>query len=307
MATAKKSQKKSRNRKKIKSGVPAINMLAGALDYFRNLKRYTDLLAVLTKPIIDEVEEVLAETGGVPAKEEPEDSTDREDAAPTTKQLLATLTPAQRLQVQQIRKVVLQQEAKYSNAVDLQDARKTATRAHTRTDKLNEAQVKKQLKAVGVKKFKSEKNKKIRGTFIRENVKLIGSIGPEHFDRIEHSIAEGFAAGRRSSAIAKDLRSINGVTKRRAALIARDQTASLNGFLTRDRHQENGITKFLWTTVGDEGVRSSHEDLEGLEFGWKDGATSGNTPAGVTSAPGDTGQGFPGTPIQCRCYAEPVL
>jgi SPP1 gp7 family putative phage head morphogenesis protein len=43
--------------------------------------------------------------------------------------------------------------------------------------------------------------------------------------------------------------------------------------------------------VGDERVRDEHEGLDGEQFDYDD------LPS----------EGLPGEPIQCRCYAEPVL
>jgi SPP1 gp7 family putative phage head morphogenesis protein len=76
-----------------------------------------------------------------------------------------------------------------------------------------------------------------------------------------------------------------------AALIARDQIATLNGQLNRARQTAAGITEFVWETMRDDRVRETHEELQGERFTWTDGWD------GV----------FPGEPINCRCWARAVV
>jgi SPP1 gp7 family putative phage head morphogenesis protein len=82
------------------------------------------------------------------------------------------------------------------------------------------------------------------------------------------------------------------VTDSRARLIARDQTAKLNGELTQIRQQDLGVESYVWRTVGDERVRDTHEENDGQTFAWSD-------------PPAETGH--PGEDYQCRCWAEPIL
>ena len=84
-----------------------------------------------------------------------------------------------------------------------------------------------------------------------------------------------------------------GTTKRRAALIARDQVTSLNAELTRIRQQQVGIEQYTWSTVKDERVRKSHRALEGTTQRW-------DKPPIVDGEPA-----HPGQPINCRCQAIP--
>jgi SPP1 gp7 family putative phage head morphogenesis protein len=86
-----------------------------------------------------------------------------------------------------------------------------------------------------------------------------------------------------------------GVAESRANLIARDQVGKLFGQLNEKRQTELGVTGYVWRTVHDNRVRELHEDRDGQHFDWND-------PPEET--PDD---GHPGTPIQCRCYAEPDL
>ena len=81
-------------------------------------------------------------------------------------------------------------------------------------------------------------------------------------------------------------------TKKRAKLIARDQTQKVNAAVTQGRQSNLGVTEYIWRTSSDERVRESHKSKNGKRFRWD-------------SPPADTGH--PGQDIQCRCVAEPVI
>ena len=127
--------------------------------------------------------------------------------------------------------------------------------------------------------------------FTKDNVRLVKSLKRDYLDRIEGSVKRGFRAGLRHEEVAKEIRRETGVVKKRAKLIARDQIASINGELSRSRQTANGIRRFVWRTSGDERVRDEHQALEGQVFSWETGSP----------------EGFPGQPVNCRCYAEPVF
>jgi len=81
------------------------------------------------------------------------------------------------------------------------------------------------------------------------------------------------------------------VSRRRAKLIARDQIGKLNGRINASRLTSIGIDKFIWRTSKDERVRPDHRKREGKIYEFS------NPPNGE----------IPGTPINCRCFAEPVI
>lgn len=127
--------------------------------------------------------------------------------------------------------------------------------------------------------------------WISENVRLIKTIGSEHFGQIERLIASGTSSGRRHEEIRQQIVDRFGVTQRRAALIARDQVGKFYGQVTRARNRELGIKRYTWRTSLDERVRPEHVEREGKVYEW-------------TDPPAD---GHPGYPINCRCTAEPIL
>lgn len=128
--------------------------------------------------------------------------------------------------------------------------------------------------------------------FVKQNVSLITSIPETYFDRVENTVLQGAISGDLQDEIASEISDIYDVSDSRAAFIARDQVAKLNGNLTEMRQTEVGVTSYIWSTSLDERVRDSHAAKEGETFQWDD-------------PPADTGH--PGEDYQCRCTAIPVF
>jgi len=170
--------------------------------------------------------------------------------------------------------------------------RTAADKAGESSSNVNRKQVTNQMRSVGVNVFQDTPNAgDMLKDFTRTNVKLIKSLPDTAFTRIEDIVQRGLATGARHGTLAKDIAKEFDVTRRRAKLIARDQVSKLNSQITRQRHKANGVTKEIWRTMGDERVRPEHEAREGQEYSVE------------TGIEGE----FPGDPINCRCYAEPVL
>ena len=125
--------------------------------------------------------------------------------------------------------------------------------------------------------------------FVRDNTRLIRSLGKRQVDRVEGVILSGIRSGRRAESMSKEIQDRFGIEGRAAALIARDQVNKLNGEINQLRQTSIGITDYTWRSVGDDKVRDLHEEYDGETFAW-------NAP------PSD---GHPGEAINCRCTAEP--
>lgn len=165
-------------------------------------------------------------------------------------------------------------------------------KASARGSNVNREQLRSQMRSIGLDLFiDTPMLTDITRDFNRANVKLIKSISTTTFNRVEDVIERGFRSGQRHTEIAKDIQREFRVTKNRAKLIARDQVGKLNSQLSRQRFKANGITKAIWRTTGDERVREEHESRNGQEF---------NLETGLDGE-------FPGDPINCRCFSEPVL
>jgi SPP1 gp7 family putative phage head morphogenesis protein len=134
--------------------------------------------------------------------------------------------------------------------------------------------------------------------FRKSNVDLIRTIDQRYFSEIDGIVSRGMAAGTRPETMAKDIEARYGVSEARAKLIARDQTAKLNGQLDQARQTDLGVTRYVWQSSVDERVRPTHAERDGEIFFWSD-------PPGDMDDPADGGH--PGTPIACRCVSLPIL
>jgi len=117
------------------------------------------------------------------------------------------------------------------------------------------------------------------------------SIPKLHFERLEILVQDAVHSGLRREDLQRQLSQLDGVSARRAEVIARDQINKYNGKMTQWRAKHIGITHYFWRSVGDESVRPEHVARNGKRFAYSE-------------PPGD---GPPGQPIQCRCYADPDL
>ena len=124
------------------------------------------------------------------------------------------------------------------------------------------------------------------------NVNLIKSVPAQYFERLNSTVLTGIQQGQRYSEIADSIQDIYGVTDNRAKLIARDQTSKTNAAVAETRQTDLGIEEYTWLTAGDERVRETHADNDGLVFRWD-------------SPPAETGH--PGHDINCRCVAIPMI
>ena len=133
---------------------------------------------------------------------------------------------------------------------------------------------------------------------VAENVSLIRSIPEQYLGRVEGAVMRSVLEGRDLAGLTADIRQIYGVTRRRAELIARDQNNKASAALQRVRYGELGIERATWrhSRAGRE-PRPSHVANDGNEFdvreGWLDPAIGKRI--------------WPGTEINCRCVAIPVM
>jgi SPP1 gp7 family putative phage head morphogenesis protein len=132
--------------------------------------------------------------------------------------------------------------------------------------------------------------------WIRDNVALITSIQATALDQVEALVRDAMTGGRPTMDLMADIERRFDVSRSRASLIARDQTAKLASAVGRERQQAVGVTRYQWSTSGDPRVRQEHADLDGKIFEWSD--------------PPEVGGGrraHPGQDFQCRCVSIPIL
>jgi SPP1 gp7 family putative phage head morphogenesis protein len=134
--------------------------------------------------------------------------------------------------------------------------------------------------------------------FRRENVALIKSIAVDLHADVRNVVRQAVSKGTRVEDLRAELMERFGVSESRADLIARDQTLKANADLSKLRHEEAGITRYVWSTSKDERVRPMHSALEGRVFKYSDEPP-------VTNEKGDRNR--PGQDYQCRCVALAIL
>lgn len=135
---------------------------------------------------------------------------------------------------------------------------------------------------------------------VHENVALIKSIPARYLDQVEGIVMRSVQTGRDLGQLAGDLETQLGVTKRRAAVIARSQNGMATAALTRARQQELGITEAIWVHSGaGKHPRRSHQKA-GQDRQAYDPAVGWFDP--------EVGQHIlPGQLPNCRCVSRPVI
>lgn len=137
-----------------------------------------------------------------------------------------------------------------------------------------------------------------------ENTALITNLAQSYLSKVTTAVNSGFRDGLSWRDISKNIQSETGVAKRRADLIARDQVATMNIQVTKQRAADLDIKQFVWRTMEDQRVRGnpsgrypkanpSHYARNGKTYNWSDGAGARDT--------------FPGQAINCRCFAANVI
>ncbi len=85
---------------------------------------------------------------------------------------------------------------------------------------------------------------------INQQVALIKSIPAQHLAQVEGSVMRSVQTGRDLGTLAKELENHYGVTRRRAAFIARSQNNIATASMTRVRQIEAGFTQAQWLHSG---------------------------------------------------------
>lgn len=133
---------------------------------------------------------------------------------------------------------------------------------------------------------------------VQENVSLIRSIAQKYHTEVEGMVMRSVTAGRDQASLVEDLEKRFAITRRRAALIARDQNNKATAVFTRVRQQEVGIEEAIWLhSHGGHEPRPTHVANSGKQYkiseGWYDPAVKRYI--------------WPGTEINCRCVSKPIV
>lgn len=135
---------------------------------------------------------------------------------------------------------------------------------------------------------------------VAENVSLIKSIPAQYLTQVEGAVMRSVTAGRDLASLTEELESQHGITRRRAAFIARSQNNMATAAITRARQVDLGITEAIWMhSGGGKHPRPSHlkAGREHTRYpvaeGWYDPAVKKRI--------------WPGELPNCRCVARAVV
>ena len=164
--------------------------------------------------------------------------------------------------------------------------------------KASDASLKKILRDAGISvKFRMTEGMTDAFDAVRnENVQLIKSIGAQYLSDVEGLVQRSVTQGRNLGDLSKQLRKRYGITKDRAALIARDQNNKATSAMTQRRQQDLGITKGRWRhSHAGKQPRQSHVDADNEVFDISKGMYL------------DGEWIMPGQLINCRCTWAPII
>lgn len=203
-------------------------------------------------------------------------------------------TPAQELQ-RELRMLGTRWERRWSAA-----APKLADWFARSASKRSQAALMRILKEAGIA-VEFQMTAAMRDAFdatVFENVSLIKSIPATYHNQITGIVMRSVQAGRDLESLASEIEARYRVTKRRAALIARDQNNKATAVMTRARQAEVGITKAVWLhSAGGKEPRPTHVAKSGkpynIETGWLDPAVNRHI--------------WPGSEINCRCVSRSIV
>lgn len=133
---------------------------------------------------------------------------------------------------------------------------------------------------------------------IGEQVGLIRSIAQQHLGEVQGLVMRSVSTGRDLASLSTQLRARYRVTKRRAALIARDQNNKATATMLRVRQDGLGIEEAIWmhSHAGKE-PRPSHVAMNGKRYSVVEGMFD----------PAIQKYIWPGTEINCRCSSKSII
>lgn len=131
---------------------------------------------------------------------------------------------------------------------------------------------------------------------IGEQVGLIRSIASEHLAAVEGLVMRSVQQGRNLGPLTKEIKARYGLSRKRAALIARDQNNKASATITKTRQQGLGLTRATWlhSTAGKH-PRPEHVAASGKPYD----IAKGMFLEGRWT--------WPGVEINCRCVSVPII
>jgi SPP1 gp7 family putative phage head morphogenesis protein len=148
--------------------------------------------------------------------------------------------------------------------------------------------------------------KRLMTDWVAENTALIKTVPQEMIGRMKNVVKGGYLGGVRNETIVEQIQETYNVTKDRAHLIARDQTAKLNSSIAQAQQEDAGVKEYVWDSSHDQRVRPCHQELNGTRHKWTEPPEQWyETKGGGKVYTGE--RAHPGQYFQCRCVALPVF
>lgn len=142
----------------------------------------------------------------------------------------------------------------------------------------------------------TEEQEKILYGAIQENVSLIKSIGTEHLEKVQYAVWNSVSSGYDLKQLNDALKEIDGVSDRRAELIARTESAKAHAKIEQMKRKQAGITQAVWLhSHAGKVPRPSHVRANGKLFDPEKGMYI------------DGKWILPGEEINCRCLSRSVV
>lgn len=133
---------------------------------------------------------------------------------------------------------------------------------------------------------------------VAENVNLIKSVPAQYLKDIQTKVWQSVITGSDMEKLASGIREVYGVSERRAATIARDQTNKAKAVIENTRYKELGLTRARWQHSSAGRVpRPTHVAMNGKTYDLNKGMYDKDEGEWV----------FPGQLINCRCTSSPII
>lgn len=131
---------------------------------------------------------------------------------------------------------------------------------------------------------------------LADQVNLITSLPIEAAQRVHELAIENIHTGGRYTELSDRIMETGQVTRSRANLIARTETARVSSTLTMLRAQHIGVTHYVWRTMKDVNVRDTHRKMDGRLVAYDD-------PPEI-----EPGRFYhAGFTFNCRCFQDPII
>ncbi len=138
---------------------------------------------------------------------------------------------------------------------------------------------------------------------IAENVALIKSIPSQYFKDVTGAVMRSITSGEGLYDLLPQIQKYEGMTARRAELLAYDQTRKAYSSVNAVKLNNMGVKKFEWVhTGGSREPRESHIKMDGQIFSFAN-LQAEQEAFGVPKED----RGLPGFPVNCRCRINGVI